>query len=340
MKKYILAFMVIIALTMMACQSDESEQSVAPQGLTKTSALSQLASRVSQYPTALDNVLDGTDAFAVALPVTVTVNNVTIVVDNSSSNCHDIEDIINQNTNDDDIVYFQFPIRIVYKNHQQVQVADQAQFQTILDACPPNNANTEIECIDFNYPIVINAYNTATQTPTSHTITTNAQLYNFIDGLTVNEIYSFVYPFSMTNNNGQTVTVHTDAELQAAIQAAIGSCNNSPTNEFTTILVSGTWYVSSFIEDDHDETYEFGGYNFTFTANGNVTAIKNSMTTNGTWRRIPGNGYSKFDLNFNGSQLEDLEEDWQIMEYTETLIRLKHASGGNGGIHYLTFSKN
>lgn len=340
MKKCILYLTIVLSLAMVACQSDDSQQSTAPTGLTPTSPLSLLVSRVAQYPTAQDNVLDGTDAFAVALPVTVTVNGITLTVD-GNDNCHDVQEIIDAHSNDDDIIHFTFPIRLIYQNHQQVQVTSQAQYQAILANCPPNNGQTEIECIDINYPIVINSYNTATQTPTTVTITSNAQLYGFIQGLTAADLFSFVYPFSMTKSNGEVINITSDATLQAAIQNSVGTCNDDTSNgELANVIVDGTWYVSSFIDDDHDETYEFNGYNFTFAANGNVTAVKNTTTINGTWQHKINGGFSKLDLNFTGSMLQELEEDWQVLEYTETMIKLRHENGGGSDMHYLTFSKN
>ena len=36
----------------------------------------------------------------------------------------------------------------------------------------------------------------------------------------------------------------------------------------------------------------------------------------------------------------DLSDDWDIVERTDTKIRLQDVSGGNGGTDYLTFEKN
>ena len=33
-------------------------------------------------------------------------------------------------------------------------------------------------------------------------------------------------------------------------------------------------------------------------------------------------------------------DDYKIIEYSATVIKLKHVSGGNGGTDYLTFTKN
>jgi hypothetical protein len=340
MKNYIFYFVVFLFLGLNSCQEEESEASTTPQGLTKSSVLSSLVSRVAQYPTAKDNILDGQDCFGVVLPVSLTVNGTSVTV-NNTDDYQTVRTIINQYSNDDDIVHFSFPITIKYKDYQQAVVTSQAQYQSIVAACAPNSSFCEIECIDFNYPIVINAYNTATQTPTTITITSNIQLYNFVQGLTTDEIYSIVYPLSMTKSNSEVVVYNTNAQLQAGIENTIDDCNTVPIpTTLSEIMASGTWYVSSFIEGTTNETYHFNGYNFTFSSNGTAIAVKNTTTINGTWSNYMDDGYSKLDLSFYGDLLDEIEDDWRVLEYSDTLIKLRHESGGNGETDYLSFSKN
>jgi len=276
MKNYTLFLIAFLFLGLFSCQKEETTETVAAESLTKTSALSTLVSRVAQYPTTKDNILDGTDCFAVLLPVTVTVDGVTLTV-SSDDNCENVQSIINAHSDDDDVIHFTFPIRIKYKNFQEVQVNSQQQYESILATCPPNGVFREIECIDFSFPIVINAYNTVTQTPTTITVSNNMQLYNFIDGLTSNEIYTIVYPLSMTKSGGQVVVFNSNAALQAGIENSIDDCQQTgPTpSALSVVLANGTWFVSSYIDENHDETYKFNGYNFTFSSNGAVVAVKN-----------------------------------------------------------------
>ena len=42
----------------------------------------------------------------------------------------------------------------------------------------------------------------------------------------------------------------------------------------------------------------------------------------------------------SGWILDELEDDWEVIEYSSTQIRLKDVSGGNGGTDYLYLSKN
>jgi hypothetical protein len=39
------------------------------------------------------------------------------------------------------------------------------------------------------------------------------------------------------------------------------------------------------------------------------------------------------------NKLDDLSDDWDIISYTDTEIKLIDVSGGNGGTDYLTLTK-
>jgi hypothetical protein len=341
MKNYIFFFIIVLFGGLYSCQKEDNNQNTTTQNLTKASTLTSLASRVCQYPTYKDNVIDGTSTFAVLLPVTVTVN-ATIVTLLDSNHYQTIKDIKNEYSTDDDVIHFSFPIRLKYKNYQEVSVNTQEQFDSIFASSSSDDDFNEIECIDFNFPIVINTYNSVTQTPNTITITSNSQFYNFIGSLNGEDIYTMVYPLSMTNSNGETTVYNSNTELQAGIENVIDDCNDdgSGNTSLSDIIVNGTWRISSFIDEGEDETDHFNGYNFTFLSNGNAVTVKNTITINGSWSSYIDDGYSKLDLSFDGDTLEELEDDWRIIEYSPMQIKLRHVSGGDGSTHYLTFTKN
>jgi hypothetical protein len=115
-------------------------------------------------------------------------------------------------------------------------------------------------------------------------------------------------------------------------------------NEISSFAQSGTWKVTYFNDSGTDETYHFTGYNFTFGSGGTVTAVNGSATQTGTWSVTSGSSSSssnKFNLNFSDVEpFDELNDDWDILEYTSAIIKLKDISGGNGGIDYLTYEKN
>ena len=63
----------------------------------------------------------------------------------------------------------------------------------------------------------------------------------------------------------------------------------------------------------------------------------------GTW--FADNDDDDGDVDFNllfidPALFQELNDDWDIVELTNTKIRLVDVSGGNGGTDYLTFERN
>jgi hypothetical protein len=133
------------------------------------------------------------------------------------------------------------------------------------------------------------------------------------------------------------------------------SCSSDDSNSNSTnsvdsivsIVKSGTRKITYYFDTDKEETSNFSGHNFTFSNNGVLTASKGTLTQNGTWSITDSNSSddSISDLDFNvgfssPATFAALTDDWEIIEKTATVIKLKDVSGGNGGIDYLTFTKN
>jgi len=112
-------------------------------------------------------------------------------------------------------------------------------------------------------------------------------------------------------------------------------------------VTNGTWRISYFNDSGINETANFNSYNFTFNADGTLTAANGSNTYSGTWSVTDSNSNDDssddldFNINFNlTNDFEDLNDDWDIISHTSSELLLKDVSGGNGGTDELTFVKN
>jgi len=106
-------------------------------------------------------------------------------------------------------------------------------------------------------------------------------------------------------------------------------------------LTMGDWYVTYYF-DDVDETTDFADYVFNFASNNTATATAPGGTTNGTWSTSSGDE-TELELNLNFGTidpLDELAEDWDVLEATNDIIRLKDVSGGDGSVDFLTFERN
>lgn len=339
MKFFQFIIITLLGLFVFSCQNDDENQILVPNtNLTKVAPLTSLLSRVSQYPTAIDNVLDGTSYCSVQLPVTIIVNYNRIEV-SSQEDYKLVTSIIDEYSNDDDKINFLFPITMVFRNYSTLKLNNEVELKKLLDSYGQYYDYTEIDCIDFNFPIRISSYDSNSQQAKAYTIQNNSQLYNFVYNLKETDFFSLDFPIAMTSKiDGKTIEVNNNSELKSTIDNEIIKCEipSAENKDLSSIIISGSWYVSYFLDDNENETAEFVGYNFTFLSNGYVSVIKNSTSINGTWNSYSDDGIEKVDMSFLGDTLDELDEDWKVIEYNSTSIRLKREDSDP---HYLYLAK-
>ena len=122
-----------------------------------------------------------------------------------------------------------------------------------------------------------------------------------------------------------------------------GGNDNTGIDDTTLVqeLTTGDWYITNYF-DDVDETASFTDLVFNFATDGTATASGVGMTTNGTWSTSAGDE-TPLELNLNfglAPPFDKLEEDWDVLEVTNEIIRLKDISGGDGSTDFLTFERN
>lgn len=334
-------FFLLIALSVLSCQNEENMVNRNNDGaLSKTSPLTSLILRTSQNPTAWDNLLDGSDCTCVKLPVGITLNGDYMWID-SESDYYTVWANMYQSTTDDDIVHFEFPITVSFKDFSEQVIANQTQFDAM--TCESDGFN-EIRCMDFLFPIAINTYNTGSQIANTITLSNNAALYNFVGSLGAQDIFTIVYPVTVTFGSGSETTANSNTELENIIESVIPDCDTGwgqTPDTLDEILASGTWHISYCENDDSEPVHYYNGYNFTFNQNGTVTAVKNSITGEGLWNVYQDGSHEMIDLYFPASGLNGLANDeWRVIEYNAGNVRLKNDQSSWDGYEYVYFTKN
>ena len=116
---------------------------------------------------------------------------------------------------------------------------------------------------------------------------------------------------------------------------------SNPT-EITSTLADGQWIVTLYKENDVVKTNNYSGYNFTFGTDSALSATNGTTTQSGDWSTYADSGYTKLDMMFTAldGPFEEISEDWNVISRTATKIELKHVSGGDGSIDYLTLEKD
>ncbi len=201
----------------------------------------------------------------------------------------------------------------------------------------PPTEPTAITCVSINYPINLNIFNAAGQQTGTQTINSELELLLFISDLDPGSGFSIAFPISVTLENGNSVEINNLQELEDIILACDTAGGQVPA-DFTDILTDGIWYVNYFF-DDEDETFLFNGYQFSFNADQTALADNGSNQVNGTWE-LTASSTPDFVLFFGtNSPFDELDDDWDIIEVTPEIIRLKDVSGGDGSVDFLTFGR-
>jgi hypothetical protein len=119
-----------------------------------------------------------------------------------------------------------------------------------------------------------------------------------------------------------------------------GCTGGGNAQELRDAMVDGQWFVQTYLDDGDDETYHYNGYNLTISLDGTVSATNSNNTISGTWAITVDSSGLDFVLDF-GAQLpfDEFNDDWDVLNFTNTLVSLEDVSGGNGGTDRLIFQK-
>ncbi|MBK9736230.1 MAG: hypothetical protein IPO92_15225 [Saprospiraceae bacterium] len=104
---------------------------------------------------------------------------------------------------------------------------------------------------------------------------------------------------------------------------------------------SGTWFVTHFSEGTTIQTSLFANYAFQFLSNGVITGstINETITgTGGLWLIVV--NLKNCNIFSRNKSFDELSEDWELIEESGAVIKLKHVSGGNGGDDILEFGRS
>ena len=109
---------------------------------------------------------------------------------------------------------------------------------------------------------------------------------------------------------------------------------------------TGTWRVTNLVDSGQDETSDFNGFVFSFLENGTVTATNGTTIYDGTWS-VASDDDDDNDVDFNiffpvpdSNDFDDLNDDWDIVSYSDTIINLIDIDDETGDTDLLTFEKD
>ena len=272
---YLFAFVLFALFALTSCQ-DEITQIENPneqETIVPNSTLANLMARTTANFGAADDILDGTSCFSVALPVTIVVSDITIIIE-TQDDLEQLEDLLDDVNIDDDVLDFVFPITIIFSDYSQIVIENEEELESFIDQCI-DDENDVIECVDFVYPISFSVFNADFNLVDTVVISNDEALYNFLDELEDDEnalIVSLNFPVTLEYANGETIEINTNEELANAIEAAEQYCDDENEDcledEVILNLVECPWEVFLYSNDDLENLS--GPYTFTFNEDGTM----------------------------------------------------------------------
>lgn len=327
-----IALMAILGFT--SCQSEiDDVQGENPNTNSANSTTTSNLKRTSMYDGSFDDFLDGASCSSILLPVTAKVNGVQVSI-LSQLDYQQVISIFGQFNNDQDTVVLQFPLKIRLSNYTEATVTNQTEYNAILNACTSAEASGQkaISSVNITFPITILTYNLSLQQTGSVAITSEQQLYAYMSNISSTELFSVNYPISLAIADGTKMTIFSDAELQAAINASLKTeaamataVENS--KKLETILVNGKFKVDSYVSAGVNSATNYKDFTIDFANNLSVTAINLLNTTvNGTYA-VSSELNVLLKLNFSGNaSFALLNNTWKVTSFTASTITLQSST--------------
>ncbi len=317
-----------------SCQDEiDNENGQNPNTNSATSPTANNLERTAMYDGSFDDFLDGMSCSSILFPVTCTVNNTEVTL-LSQLDYSLVLNILGEIINDEDVITFQFPLSVKLSNYTEVQIANQTEFNALMNACEEaeNNAEDAISCLDIDFPITILTYSLNLEQTGSAVIESEPQLYAYMNNFSEDEKFAINYPITATLNNETVIEITSDIDLQTRINECLANNETMEeaeenANNLETILVEGTFKIQSFISAGIDTANNYADYTIDFANNLTCTA-KNTVNTTiedveGTYE-VASETEVFITLNFTGNtSFELLNHTWQVTSYSENSISIQ-----------------
>lgn len=302
MKKLLYLLPLLFMLVTISCQEEENvEEGVTPDENTfeVSSDFASTLELMAMYPGAWDDFLDGSSAISFQLPITVTVNNITLTIE-EYSDLQLVMNVMNAFSNDDDALTFSFPVTVILADattvtieNEQALLAIFAEYNTV-DVDP-------VECADFVYPISYYVFNANQEEIDSVVINNDAELYLFLSTLTPTYFVSMEFPIQVIHN-GETQTVTSNTQLQTLVDSCTEEIDEPyydiSIDELITGLQTCPWSIGMIASEGVDLTPEFELEYFTFNTDFSLFFTYNSNVYVGDYT-VALNNDGNFEVSIN-----------------------------------------
>lgn len=328
-----------------SCRQEEDSVFVGedPRALQANSALATLLQQTSLFDGSDDNILDMASCISLKLPVSATVNGVSVTID-SVEDYQVVEALFDDLDDDIDSIVFQFPLTVIRSDFSEVTVADISALEALAQTCGgENQPDDDLECADIVYPVSASIFNPDQELIDVELLEDDKDLYDLIEDLNEGKIIATLqFPISVRLSDGSLESAGSLEQLEAILQSAAGTCDEDDDNDYndddcdtcTTqsladVLTGCTaWIVDKLEVNDTDLEDNYADYQFQFNADGSLVATSGAGSDSGTWS-ASGTG-NDIQVTMNIPTLPDFSAVWtlhEIQTVSELNVDLRQANG-------------
>jgi hypothetical protein len=312
------------------CQDEKMQESFPEPDkiIASGSTTATLIERIVLHDGSFDNILDHASCVSLKLPVTIAIKNQTFHLDIKE----DIQALASHP--DKDKIRLIFPVQAILADYSEVTIKDKDNLKSIIKNC---GVDKDVECTDFEFPLLIYSYNLDRQLQATRTIENDRALLALMKAFKADDIMSFKFPFRMKSKGGNFIEIGNNIQLDDHILSFDEGCDEADEvdepsavdiDAFVETLMNGRWEITYFYDDDTDgdETSDFEGYEFDFKSNKTIQA-KKSGSMFGSWDIDEKDDRKEYELEMvwgNIFSFNQLEEKWDIFSFTDKKITLSH----------------
>lgn len=317
---YSLYLIFLILLTLISCQDEiiDISSSNESEVLQSNSQLVNFISNVTANDGSVDDVLDGSSCFSIQLPVTVSANNITIVIEDEVD-IQQLEELLNSFDVELD---FLFPITIILNDYSEIVLENEDQLFNLIDGCADFDDDI-IDCVDFVYPLSFSVFDIDFNLVETLIIQDDEALYDFLESLEedANLIVSINYPLPLVYSNGEILEINSNDELVSAIEAAQDNCYNEveecSIDEASDALLECPWNINY-------EGEEFENYQIVFHESGDLQILNGdtAVAIGGLWNLITADNGLILNLSYLTAFQDSLGGEWLIVNCNNNALTL------------------
>ncbi len=274
-------FLLAAVIAFASCQNEEPfKADIDPElTLASGSTVIEMMKRVTSSDGSYDNIVDGASCLSIQFPYSVAVNGVDVSIE-AMEDLQKIEDLFDAADKGEHMVEIAFPITLTRADYSEVTVNSEEVLHDYLAQCIEGGDDSDIECIDVAYPVILFTFDTNLQETGSLVVNHDKELRRFLAGLAETELISIEFPLSFEMFDGIGVTVRNNTELAAVMESAINICDEDDDEDYNdddfteesldSLLVLCPWSVQGLERIDSNGLEQYQDDLLTFEQNGQV----------------------------------------------------------------------